>query len=141
MQNVRMPPMHVVLVDPTNWRRDANTGKATTRVRAVVVTQDMCLMRPTFGDTPRHRDQGETIEAPKTADTEIGVGKSTGKGIEAGNMGVKEMAEDPGESEASAAMPATTGGEIPGEGNEAGAQGDAMIVIDIRCPGDLNHES
>ena len=133
--------MHVVLVDPTNWRRDANTGKATTGVRVAVVTQDMCLMRPTFGDAPRYRDQRETIEAPMTADTEIGAGKSTEKGTEAGNMGVKEMVEDPGESEASAAMPTTIGGEIPGEGSEAGAQGGAMTAIDIRRPGGLNDKS
>ncbi|PUU75836.1 cyclophilin-like domain-containing protein [Tuber borchii] len=52
-----------------------------------------------------------------------------------------KMVEDPGESEASVAMPATIGREIPREGNEAGAQGGAMIVIDIRCPGDLNDNS
>lgn len=141
MQNVKMRPMHVALVDLTNWRRDTNTGKVTTKARVAVVTQDMCLMRPTFGDAPRHQDQREMTEAPKVIDTEIGAGKSTEKGTEAGNMGVKEMAEDPGESEASVAMPARIGGKIPGEGNEVGAQGGAMIVIDIRSPGDLNDKS
>ena len=133
--------MHVVLVDLTNWRRDTNTGKVTTKARAVVVTQDMCLILMSRRVSERRPHQRETTEASKVIDTEIGAGKSTEKGTEAGNMGVKEMAEDPGESEASVAMPATIGREIPGEGNEAGAQGGAMIVIDIRCPGDLNDKS
>ncbi|PWW75648.1 cyclophilin-like protein [Tuber magnatum] len=46
-----------------------------------------------------------------------------------------------GENEVSVAVADTIREEIPGEGNEAGAQGGPTIVIDTRCPDDLSDSS